>query len=105
MADAASPFDALDAIKGPITQVMVLEELRRWDSLPAEQRSLEVLADSIGLRLGIDDEGGTSWGTRFGPWATFGSDWAWAAGSRYRARPTAAWARTEEGPLSTTSRP
>jgi lysyl-tRNA synthetase class 1 len=72
MTDAASPFDALDAIKGPITQVMILEELHRWDSQPPERRSLEVLADSIGLRLGVDDEGGTSWGTRFGPWATFG---------------------------------
>lgn len=73
MAEPTSPFAALDSTKGPLTQVMVLQALDSWKSVPVEQQPLEVAADIIGLQLGIDRDGDGPWGTRFGPWATLGS--------------------------------
>ncbi len=72
MSQAPSPFDALDAIEGPLTQVMVLQELGRWAGVPEEKRTPEVTADVVGLHLGVAPDGDGPWGTRFGPWATFG---------------------------------
>jgi hypothetical protein len=73
MSQATSPFDALDAAEGPLTRVMVLKELDRWGAVPEQKRSPELMADVLGLQLGVTADGDGPWGTRFGPWATFGS--------------------------------
>ncbi|ABC83308.1 hypothetical protein Adeh_3542 [Anaeromyxobacter dehalogenans 2CP-C] len=57
MSEASSPFDALDAVEGPLTRVMVLKELDRWGAVSDEKRSPELTADVLGLQLGVTSDG------------------------------------------------
>ncbi|WNG38626.1 DUF4209 domain-containing protein [Archangium violaceum] len=66
-----SPFANLNNVQGPLDRVKILQELERWNKLPPANVTPVILADLIGLHLGVNDEGGSSWGTRYGPWATF----------------------------------
>jgi hypothetical protein len=71
METADSPFAELDKVEGPLTHVEILKEVFRWKDTPPEKLTIDIEADVIGLRLGVNDEGGSSWGTRYGPSATF----------------------------------
>jgi len=69
-----SPFAVLDAVSGSLTHVMVLGAEHWWIAAPGQEVAPEVVADLIGLRLGATDDDESSWGTRYGPWATFESN-------------------------------